>query len=87
MISEKIKDSKQTLSKFDSKIDISAKETKHSEDGIKTITKGVIQNTVKICEESKQSTDKINILTEKLVQSNSKVDKSLGNVGPAFIRR
>ena len=73
-ISEKIKESKQTLSKIDSKIDIIAKEMKHSEDGLKTITEGVTQNTVKICEESKQSTDKINLLTVKLEQSNSKVD-------------
>ena len=66
MIAEKIKDSTQTLNRIDSKIDIIAKERKQSEDNIKTITEGVISNTVKIDEESKQSTQQINALSEKM---------------------
>ena len=73
MIAEKIKDSTQTLNRIDSKIDIIAKERKQSEDNIKTITEGVISNTVKIDEESKQSTQQINALSEKLEQNNSKM--------------
>ena len=63
------------MSEFDSKIDIIAKDMKHSENGIKTITEGVIQNTVKISEESRQSTDKFNFLTEKLISIEDRMEK------------